>query len=343
MASSSREGDGIDMTAFVDNTMAQGSSNSEDEEQQSMEEEGAVDSDNRMSCPVEATEGDDERTTTETTREWKNRPRNKIRLGRLTIKRVDDRGGPVSPAGASSEFGNTIGCIVREVCNINDAALREGENEQLRLRLLKRLHQRYKYPEDYDNLTEKGNVVNGCALRKFTKALCAWKYRLKTKFIDKEFSEVQKANPTITEEDWELFKDNLKNPKVVAASEWGKDLRKKVVGDHTLGTRGYGEGKKKKWRKEDEGYEARQEPNPWKMFKNPLEHNYVRGRCKHDKEKGGYIIGEKTRKVVEFLVIDSTPLLSISFLHSFRLVSYYMISVPKRPRYINVASAETRV
>lgn len=52
------------------------------------------------------------------------------------------------------------------------------------------MHKRFKFPEEYDNLTYPKNLVNNHASNKFSKNLGAWRSMAKKKFFHKEFSEV---------------------------------------------------------------------------------------------------------------------------------------------------------
>ena len=51
--------------------------------------------------------------------------------------------------------------------------------------------------------------INKHAMTKFSDALVAWKNRVKAKIIDKKepYSEIVKDNPTITEEQFQIFKE----------------------------------------------------------------------------------------------------------------------------------------
>ena len=51
--------------------------------------------------------------------------------------------------------------------------------------------------------------INKHAMTKFSDALSAWKTRVKAKIIDKKepYSEIVKDNPTITEEQFQIFKE----------------------------------------------------------------------------------------------------------------------------------------
>ena len=51
--------------------------------------------------------------------------------------------------------------------------------------------------------------INKHAMTKFSDALAAWKTRVKARVIDKKepYSEIIKDNPTITEEQFQIFKE----------------------------------------------------------------------------------------------------------------------------------------
>ena len=105
--------------------------------------------------------------------------------------------------------------------------------------LLKRLHQRFSFPRPYNNLKQTNNLVNENALCKFSKGLSGWKYMARTDFLEKgkEFDVVHATWPSVSEDDWEFFKENLKNPRSKALSKWGKEQSKKCIGRHALGAR----------------------------------------------------------------------------------------------------------
>ena len=68
-------------------------------------------------------------------------------------------------------LGNTYAAIAREICSINDGYLRRKINKATETLLIQRVHTRYKFPGDYDNLDIKGNLVNEAALGKISKGL----------------------------------------------------------------------------------------------------------------------------------------------------------------------------
>ena len=52
--------------------------------------------------------------------------------------------------------------------------------------------------------------INKHAMTKYRDALAAWKIRVKARIIDKKepYSEIVKDNPTITEEQFQIFKES---------------------------------------------------------------------------------------------------------------------------------------
>ena len=53
------------------------------------------------------------------------------------------------------------------------------------------------------------------------------------------FDKVQKAFPTINKEQFNIFKDSLNDPTTLLLREWGKDMQRKNIGHHKLGSSGY--------------------------------------------------------------------------------------------------------
>ena len=84
----------------------------------------------------------------------------------------------------------------------------------MRPSLLKKLHQIFLFPgrneKDYKDPDKDPAMkkINKHAMSKFSDALAAWKTRVKARIIDKKepYSEIVKDNPTITAEQFEIFK-----------------------------------------------------------------------------------------------------------------------------------------
>ena len=118
---------------------------------------------------------------------------------------------PKAPEEARACYGNQIGCIIRTTATINDENLKKIEN--MRSSLLKKFHQIFLFPgrneKDYVDPDEDPAMkkINKHAMTKFSDALAAWKTRVKARIVDKEpYSEIVKDNPTITTENFEIFK-----------------------------------------------------------------------------------------------------------------------------------------
>ena len=106
---------------------------------------------------------------------------------------------PKVPEEARACYGNQIGRIVRI--------------ENMRSSLLKKFHQIFLFPgrneKDYEDPDEDPAMkkINKHAMTKFSDALAAWKNRVKAKINDGEpYSEIVKDNPTIMEEQFQIFK-----------------------------------------------------------------------------------------------------------------------------------------
>ena len=125
----------------------------------------------------------------------------------------DDNFEPKAPNEARACYVNQIGCIVRIIATINDEKLQKIEN--MRSSLLKKFHQIFLFPgqneKDYEDPDEDPTMkkINKHAMTKFSDALAAWKNRVKARIIDKKepYSEIVKDNPTITEDQFQIFKE----------------------------------------------------------------------------------------------------------------------------------------
>ena len=120
---------------------------------------------------------------------------------------------PTAPEEARQCYDNQIGCIVWTTATINDEKLQKIEN--MRSSLLKKFHQIFLFPgrneKDYKDPDEDPTMkkINKHTMMNFSDALAAWKTRVKARIIDKKepYSEILKDNPTITEEQFQIFKE----------------------------------------------------------------------------------------------------------------------------------------
>ena len=233
----------------------------------------------------------------EASRKRKERRHNMLATTRQEFTVVDPKSGtPIEPESYAKGYGNQIGCIARDFGNVNTGQLRDKENKAMAALLIEKLHTRYKFPDPYDNQELKSNLVNSLALGKFTKAFTTWRSSLREMIAKgKGFNEIHKTWPSISEEDLAQFKIDELKPERVALSKWGKEQRKKNIGPHNLGSRGY-LGKQKVWAKEDA---KREGPNPFDKITDPQVRNFVRAHYREDPKKPGDLVLNEKVKLLE--------------------------------------------
>ena len=172
------------------------------------------DADNDEDDTYEYCAEDEEEDAPKTKKQRKPRSRNAIGTDRIGVTRVNSTGEPVSPRKAAPHYGNTLGVILREVCSINESNIRDSGKQNLRELLIRRVHSRFKFPDEYDNLPYPKYQVNNHAIHKFSKNLSSWKSAAK-KEVNKDYSVIKDKWPTISADDWNIFKmQNTKNPMV---------------------------------------------------------------------------------------------------------------------------------
>jgi hypothetical protein len=88
---------------------------------------------------------------------------------------VKPSGQPMEPAKLAAGYDIQLGCIVRESMSINQKNIRAKGNTRLRELLIGKLHNRYKFPEPFDNKKLKGNKVNKLTLTRMSTTLSSWK------------------------------------------------------------------------------------------------------------------------------------------------------------------------
>jgi hypothetical protein len=108
--------------------------------------------------------------------------------------------------------------------------------------------------------------INNAAMGKFSNVLAAWKARVKWAIDKKEpYSKIWADNPTISEEEFEKFKETCATEEAKLKSEKFKGMQEKNTGNHRLRSRGY-IGKRPIWDKEDAEREAAGIPDPFAEF-----------------------------------------------------------------------------
>ena len=118
----------------------------------------------------------------------------------IVVTQVNSTGEHVSPRKAASHYGNALGVILREVCSINKSNIRDSGKQNLRELLIRRVHARFKFPDENDNLSYPNSQVNNHVIHKFSKNLSSWKSSAR-KEVNEDYSVTKEKWPTISVDD----------------------------------------------------------------------------------------------------------------------------------------------
>ena len=119
---------------------------------------------------------------------------------------VTPSGLPVEPKALAKGYGMQLECILRETVSINTKDLRSKANEALVENLLKKVHQRYTFPEPFNK------KVDSLAITKMSTALSSWKTRVKRKIErGQSWAEISAKEKMLDEEEFETFKQSIKS------------------------------------------------------------------------------------------------------------------------------------
>ena len=142
-------------------------------------------------------------------RQWKDRHLNALRTVKEEFTQVDSDGNPTEPKHIVKGYSVQLGCILQSTVSINTENLRHKDRGNLRNLLFTKLHERYKFPAEFENTSLKGNKVNNAAVTKMSTALSTWKSNVK-RMIEKgeSYEKIKEKNPSITEDDYNDFKIN---------------------------------------------------------------------------------------------------------------------------------------
>ena len=228
----------------------------------------------------------------------------------LTLKEevteVDSNGNPTAPEQIVKGYSLQLGCIVRSTISINTENLRHPDRGNLRNLLFTKLHERYKFPAEFENTSLKGNKVNNAALTKMSKALSTWKSNVK-RMIEKgeSYQKIKEKNPSITEDDYNDFKINCSSTASSESSRWGKEMRDLNLGEHTLGPGGYRVAEPI-WDKEEADRAEQGLPPLFDKYGDKQTRNFVRARYKEDPITKELTTDPKTR-ALELVLVRNTP------------------------------------
>ena len=185
-----------------------------------------------------------------------------------------------------------------------------------------KLHQVFLFPRrDEKKYTDPNKdptmkKINKCAMSKFRDALDAWKVRVKARIIDKKepYSQIVKDNPTITEEQFEIFKVACDAEVAKEKSKYMKGLQERNMECHPLGSRGYA-GKWSIWAKEDAEHESLGILDPLAEFTVPQERDVLRARYRWDPVKKVFETDAVTTEFMRLLVILVSDQFDCTFSH----------------------------
>ena len=124
--------------------------------------------------------GNPKKTRKKSTKPRKDRTPQAVATVTDTFTKVSLSGQPQEPRNIAKGYGMQLGCILRETVSINTYDLRSPQHEALRAQLLKKLHERYIFPDD-----EGTKRVDNFAITKMNTALTSWRGRVKAKILKK--------------------------------------------------------------------------------------------------------------------------------------------------------------
>ena len=219
---------------------------------------------------------------------------------------VNSDGHPTPPKHVVKGYSVQLGCILRSTVSINTENLRHKDRGNLRNLLFTKLHERYKFPAEFENTSLKGNKVNNAALTKMSKALSTWKSNVK-RMIEKgeSYEKIKEKNPSITEDDYNDFKINCSSTANSESSKWGKEMRELNLGEHTLGPGGYRVAEPI-WDKEEADRAEQGLPPLFDKYGDKQTRNFVRARYKKDPKTKELTTDPKTR-ALELVLVRNTP------------------------------------
>ena len=109
-------------------------------------------------------------------------------------------------------------------------------------------------------------------------ALSSWKFWVKKKIQKGDsWEKISAKEPTLDEDEFNIFSEYVKSKEAKKWTEWGKAMRDQNIGNHRLGSGGY-RGIQPTWDKEDEEVARMGKENPWHKFTDEQVRNFVRSR-----------------------------------------------------------------
>ena len=239
-------------------------------------------------------------------RRKKDRQPNVLGTVKEEFTEVGKNGLPTAPTKLVSGYAGQLGCILRGTVSINTENLRHPDRANLRNLLFTKLHNRYKFPDDFANTRLLGNKVNSAALTKMSTSLATWRTKVKKMILKGDsYEKIKEANPSISETDFQEFKLKCESAAADESSQWGKDMRELNLGVHRLGPGGYRVAEPK-WEKEDAERAAQGLPPIFKKYNDKSTNNFLRARYKVDPETKELTTDPKVLEL-ERILVKNTP------------------------------------
>ena len=237
----------------------------------------------------------------------KDRRPNALRTVKEEFTQVDSDGHPTEPKHIVKGYSVQLGCILRSTVSINTENLRHKDRGNLHNLLFMKLHERYKFPAEFENTRLSGNKVNNAALKRMSTALSTWRSTVKA-MIEKgdSYEKIKAKYPLISEDDYKEFKIKCESSATSESSQWGKEMRElKNLGVHQLGPGGY-KVAEPIWDKED-AERAEQGLLPrFEKYRDKQTRNFLRARYKEDPITNELTTDPKTW-ALELVLVRNTP------------------------------------
>ena len=112
-------------------------------------------------------------------RQRKDRRPNVLGTVKEEFTEVNSDGHPTTPKQVVKWYSVQLGCILRSTVSINTENLRHKDRGNLRNLLFTKLHERYKFPAEFENTRLSGNKVNSAALTRMSTTMSTWRSAVK--------------------------------------------------------------------------------------------------------------------------------------------------------------------
>ena len=239
-------------------------------------------------------------------RQRKDRRPTVLRTLKEEVTEVDSDGNPTAPERIVKGYSLQLRCILRSTVSINTENLRHPDRGNLRNLLFTKLHERYKFPAEFENTCLLGNKVNSAALTRMSTALSTWRSAVK-RMIEKGdgYEKIKAKNPSISEDDYKEFKIKCESNASAESSQWVKDMWDLNLGVHKLGPGGYRVAEPI-WNKEDAERAEQGLPPRLEKYSDKQTRNFLRAQYKEDPVTKELTTDPKTKEL-ELVLVRNTP------------------------------------